>query len=151
MFPHLLTQYITYIVHPPCILLGHEKTHGIFPLLLLRIFPVWLYTCHSKWLTRIRSRFTSLRVIQLILSDLLFCRSTRIKLKWHSTGWSIWRHWNAPFPTSQRMSLVGKVFRANYSQPRPSYVKMSVIGERKGCAGCDEAHSVVWSRNRFEF
>jgi hypothetical protein len=106
----------TYIVLSPCILLGHEITtrEYLYPA-TLRIFPFWQYTCHSKWLTRIRSRITSLRVIHLIWSDLLFYKSAWVELKWHSTGTSIWRDWNAPFPTSQHMSFVGKMFLAKSS------------------------------------
>jgi len=57
-----------------------QQSQTVFSSATLRIFPVCQYTCHSKWLTRIRSRITSLRVTHLILSVLLFYRSARMNL-----------------------------------------------------------------------
>jgi hypothetical protein len=114
LFPPHISWLTAHIIPPPYILFGHEITpRQYLSPAIPRIFPVWQYTCHSKWLKRIRSRITSLRVIHFILSDLVFYKSAWIKLKWHSTGSSIWRHRNSSFPTSQRMSFVCKVFLAN--------------------------------------
>jgi len=111
--PHLLTQYIYYpSLHASCSDITTES-HGIF-------------LCYSTYLSTLPAHMSfkvahknsiqnySLTVIHLILSVLLFCKSVRMKLKWHSTGCSLWRHWNVPFPTRHLMSFVGKVFRANY-------------------------------------